>query len=46
MRAEPMPGRAQGERRLHRPDGPAGRYADGWSPHSRHGTRPSRPVAD
>ncbi|MGI5165738.1 DUF6745 domain-containing protein [Spirillospora sp. CA-253888] len=39
VHTEPMPGRTQGERRLHRPDGPAVRYADGWGLHSWHGTR-------
>lgn len=29
----------EGEVRLHRPDGPALRYADGWDAHAWHGTR-------
>jgi len=29
----------QGQVRLHRPDGPALRYADGWDAHAWHGTR-------
>ncbi|WP_067481325.1 DUF6745 domain-containing protein [Actinomadura hibisca] len=39
VHTEPMPGRTQGEHWLHHPDGPAVRYADGWSLHSWHGTR-------
>ncbi|RJL22711.1 DUF6745 domain-containing protein [Bailinhaonella thermotolerans] len=36
---EEFPGFERGELRLHRADGPAVRYADGWSLYSWHGTR-------